>query len=143
MNRILPKAEFLVSYLVVPLFVLPCYWMVFQWWEACSSEAAGAEEQQQIQYWLPKLERYAKQVWDRDTENFSRASQKGSKKSETKWMDTVLRSGTLSDKFSAMVVRLQESPVHHIALLEALIDYVSLKVTLKLLSSIWPGKQKP
>ena len=58
--------------------------MVVQWWEACSSEPAGAEEQQLTQYWLPKLERYAKQVWDRDTENFIRASQKGSKKSETK-----------------------------------------------------------
>ena len=47
---------------------------------------------------------------------------KGSKKSESQWINTVLKSGTLNDKFSAHVILLQENSV-----LETLIDFVSLK----------------
>ena len=52
---------------------------------------------------------------------------KGSKKSESQWINTVLKSGTLNDKFSAYVILLQENPVHNLPVLETLIDFVSLK----------------
>jgi len=98
-----------------------------KWFELTSSEAASAEEMLRNKYWVPKLEKYTKSVWEKDTENFSKASMKGSKKSETQWINTVLKSGTLNDKFSAYVVLLQENPVHNLSALETLIDFVSLK----------------
>ena len=98
-----------------------------KWFDLTSSEAASAEEMQRNKYWVPKLEKYTKAVWEKDTENFSKASMKGSKKSETQWINTVLKSGTLNDKFSAYVVLLQENPIHNLSALETLIDFVSLK----------------
>merc|ERR1712106_234354 len=47
--------------------------------------------------------------------------------SETQWINTVLKSGTLNDKFSAYVILLQENPIHNLPILETLIDFVSLK----------------
>ena len=42
-------------------------------------------------------------------------------------MNTVLKSGTLNDKFSTYVLKIQESPVHNLSALETMVDYVSLK----------------
>jgi len=98
-----------------------------KWYDLINSEAASAQEIQKNKYWLPKLEKYTKSVWEKDTENYTKANMKGSKKSETKWINTVLKSGTLNDKFSAYVILLQESPIHNLSILETLVDFVSLK----------------
>jgi len=98
-----------------------------KWYEVVTTEAASAEEMTRNRYWVSKLEKYTKAVWEKDTENYSKASMKGSKKSETQWINTVLKSGTLNDKFSAYVILLQENPVHNLPVLETLIDFVSLK----------------
>ena len=78
-------------------------------------------------YWLSKIEKYTQATWDKDVENYKKLSQKGSKKSEAAWIQTVLKSGTLNDKFSAYVLLLQDSPVHNISVLETLIEFVNLK----------------
>jgi len=98
-----------------------------KWFDLINSEGASAVEAQKNKYWVPKLEKYAKSVWEKDTENYTKASMKGSKKSETQWINTVLKSGTLNDKFSAYVILLQENPIHNLPILETLIDFVSLK----------------
>ena len=95
-----------------------------KWYEATNVEA---EEEVTNKYWLQKLEKYTKLVWDKDVENYNKASQKGSKRSETQWIQTVLKSGTLNDKFSAYVLLLQDSPIHNVSVLETFIDFVSLK----------------
>jgi len=97
------------------------------WHKAIFNDIASVEENLKNKYWVPKLEKYAKNVWDKDIENYTHASMKGSKKSETQWMNTVLKSGTLNDKFSTYVLKIQESPVHNLSALETMIDYVSLK----------------
>ena len=51
----------------------------------------------------------------------------GADKSETAWIATVLKSGTLTDKMSAYVVLVQTSPIHHLSILQQLVSYVSLK----------------
>ena len=98
-----------------------------KWFELINSEAASAQEMQKNKYWLPKLEKYTKSAWEKDTENYTKATMKGSKKSETQWINTVLKSGTLNDKFSAYVILLQENPIHNLPILETLVDFVSLK----------------
>jgi len=98
-----------------------------KWFDLISNNAATAQEMQKNKYWLPKLEKYTKPVWEKDTENYNRANMKGSKKSETQWINTVLKSGTLNDKFSAYVILIQESPINNMHILETLIDFVSLK----------------
>ena len=95
-----------------------------KWYEATNVET---EEEVTNKYWLQKLEKYTKLVWDKDVENYNKASQKGSKRSETQWIQTVLKSGTLNDKFSAYVLLLQDSPIHNVSVLETFIDFVSLK----------------
>ncbi len=51
----------------------------------------------------------------------------GTNKSEALWLSTVLKSGTLTDKMSAYVVLVQTSPVHNLATLQQLLNYVTLK----------------
>ena len=98
-----------------------------KWYEATNLEVESDEENPTNKYWIQKLEKYTKNAWDKDIENYNKASQKGSKKSETQWIKTVLKSGTLNDKFSAYVILLQDSPIHNIGVLETFIDFISLK----------------
>lgn len=51
------------------------------------------------------------------------AGKAGAKESsDAKWMQTVLRSGTTSDKVAAMTLLVQESPMHNLASLQKLLD---------------------
>ena len=69
-------------------------------------------------YWLAKIEKYAAKLLEAEVENF-RVTQK--KDSEKQWLNTVIKSGTLTDKISAYNVLLQESAVQNLQALEALI----------------------
>ena len=70
-----------------------------------------------------KVEEYAERMFNNEVQSF--AGTGGS--SEKRWMQSVLKSGTLSDKISAYVVMLQESPVHNLQALHSLISMVSVK----------------
>jgi len=98
-----------------------------KWTTLISSDIEQKEDSSFSKYWVPKLEKYTKTVWDQDIENYKKTSAKGAKKSETQWINTVLKSGTLNDKMSAYVVLLQDSPIHNLSVLETLISLVSLK----------------
>jgi len=97
------------------------------WHSVLNHEPATEEDMKVAKYWLPRLEKFATTVWDRDVENYKKESGKGSKKSETQWINTVLKSGTLNDKMSAYIVLIQDSPVHNLPILETLVSMVSLK----------------
>lgn len=45
-----------------------------------------------------------------------------SKRSEARWLKTVLSSGTLSDKMAALTLLIQESPLHNLASVDSLIS---------------------
>ena len=96
------------------------------WYEAIADVESDGDDSCNS-YWLSKIEKYTQATWDKDVENYKKLSQKGSKKSEAAWIQTVLKSGTLNDKFSAYVLLLQDSPVHNISVLETLIEFVNLK----------------
>jgi len=98
-----------------------------KWTTLISSDIEQKENSSFSKYWVPKLEKYTKAVWDKDIENYKKTSAKGAKKSETQWINTVLKSGTLNDKMSAYVVLLQDSPIHNLSVLDTLIALVSLK----------------
>ena len=49
------------------------------------------------------------------------------KRSEARWMKTVLASGTLSDKMAALTLLVQESPLHSMSSLESLISMAAKK----------------
>jgi len=80
-----------------------------------------------LSYWLPKLRKYAEKVMEQELENFSSSERSGANKSDAVWLQTVLKSGTLTDKLSAYVVQVQNSPVHHFAVLETMLGLISLK----------------
>lgn len=48
-------------------------------------------------------------------------TRKKSASSESKWMDDMIKAGTFSDKVAALALRVQESPVHQLDTLDALI----------------------
>jgi len=52
------------------------------------------------------------------------AQKETKKSSEKRFMETVLKSGTLGDKISANAVMIQESPFHQLPLLQSLIEMV-------------------
>ena len=50
-----------------------------------------------------------------------------SKKSDSRWMRTVMTSGTLADKIAALTVLLQESPLHNVHHLDTLLNMARKK----------------
>jgi len=53
--------------------------------------------------------------------------QEASKKSSVAWLKTVLRSGTVADKTAALVLMIQEAPLHNLPSLESLLAMVKKK----------------
>jgi len=53
--------------------------------------------------------------------------QEASKKSSVSWLKTVLTSGTQSDKMAALVLQIQEAPIHNLSCLDSLIAMVKKK----------------
>ena len=49
------------------------------------------------------------------------------KRSDVRWMKTVLSSGTLADKIAALTVLIQESPAHNLSHLDTLIAMAKKK----------------
>ena len=105
-----------------------------KWYSAINTPATDSSPAN-LNYWLPKLEKYATKVWDLsillsiymsiavliflsikvwelEVANYENARKAGAKKSEDAWLSTVLKSGTLTDKLSAYLVQIQEAPVH-------------------------------
>jgi len=52
------------------------------------------------------------------------SEQEGSKKSSVAWLKTVLTSGTAADKTAALVLMVQESPLHSLTSLDSLLASV-------------------
>lgn len=53
--------------------------------------------------------------------------QEASKKSSVAWLKTVLRSGTTADKTAALVLMIQEAPIHNLSSLDTLLAMVKKK----------------
>lgn len=53
---------------------------------------------------------------------FGYLERENTKKSETRWIKTVLTTGTLTDKVAALTLLVQESPVHNLQNLESLLN---------------------
>ena len=99
-----------------------------KWHEVVSTCQASTQlEMQRNKYWLSKLEKYTTAAMELEVENYKASSMKGARKSERQWLETVLKSGTMTDKMSAYLVVMQESPLHHASVLDTLISLVSLK----------------
>ncbi|KAI2616550.1 CBF-domain-containing protein [Hypoxylon sp. NC1633] len=68
---------------------------------------------------IAELKAYAKSVMDDDSVAYDKTL---SASSSRKFMSTIMSSGTMSDKVSALTLAIQESPVHNIKALENLIN---------------------
>lgn len=66
---------------------------------------------------LTELHEYAKYLLDEENRKFKSAQQSSSQS----FYNTVITSGTLSDKISALTLAIQESPIHNVRALETLI----------------------
>jgi len=53
--------------------------------------------------------------------------QEASKKSSVAWLKTVLRSGTTADKTAALVLMIQETPIHNLSSVDSLLAMVKKK----------------
>ncbi|KAI2622957.1 CBF-domain-containing protein [Hypomontagnella submonticulosa] len=67
---------------------------------------------------IAELKAYAKSVLDEDSAAYNKTL---STSSSHKFMSTIMSSGTMSDKVSALTLAIQESPIHNIKALENLI----------------------
>ncbi|XDG10561.1 hypothetical protein ABKA04_010176 [Annulohypoxylon sp. FPYF3050] len=65
-----------------------------------------------------ELKAYAKSILDEDSVSYNKTL---SASSSHKFMSTIMSSGTMSDKVSALTLAIQESPIHNIKALENLI----------------------
>eukprot|EP01041_Mallomonas_annulata_P004588 gene4588-9117_t len=55
------------------------------------------------------------------------SKQSAESKSERKWIEEVIHSGTLSDRIAALALQIQESPIHHLTALDDLITLANKK----------------
>ncbi|KAK3362817.1 CBF/Mak21 family-domain-containing protein [Lasiosphaeria hispida] len=73
---------------------------------------------------IANLKAYAESLLEQDTFAYSAMQ---SSRSAQKFMSTIMTSGTLSDKVSALTLSIQESPVHNRKALESLINLAAKK----------------
>lgn len=73
---------------------------------------------------IAQLKAHAQRLLDEDAATYS-AGQKSS--SSQRFLSTIMSSGTLSDKVSALTLAIQESPVHNIKAMESLINLSAKK----------------
>ncbi|XP_059352378.1 CCAAT/enhancer-binding protein zeta-like isoform X2 [Daphnia carinata] len=74
-----------------------------------------------------KCEEEGKRYLEEDAVNYQKVRAVGSDRSETKWIQTVLKSGAFADKIAAHTLLLQESPVHNLPSLKFLISLLDVK----------------
>ncbi len=79
------------------------------------------------------LKTYARSVLDEDGAAYSTAV---SSSSSHKFMSTIMSSGTMSDRVSALTLAIQESPVHNIKALESLMGFASKRSRDQALSAL-------
>jgi ribosome biogenesis protein MAK21 len=73
------------------------------------------------------IQQQAKDLWDAETRQFEKEKENSSK-ANREFISTVLQSGTVTDKVSALTLLIQESPIHTFKLLrETLIDTMAKK----------------
>lgn len=75
-------------------------------------------------YWVTKIQAYAEKLLENEVQNHVKVSKNDNEK---QWLNTVLKSGVLTDKISAYSVLLQENPVQNLTALDTLISLISLK----------------
>ncbi|KAL8686978.1 MAG: hypothetical protein Q9218_006726, partial [Villophora microphyllina] len=68
---------------------------------------------------LSQVHEHAKSLLDQENERY--AAQTGSGNSDRQFYSTIMSSGTLSDKISALTLSIQESPLHNVKTLETLV----------------------
>ena len=74
-----------------------------------------------------KLREAAREAHDAAVTDYEKGKAGAKESSDAKWMQTVLRSGTTSDKVAAMTLLVQESPMHNIGSLQKLLDLAAKK----------------
>ena len=82
---------------------------------------------------ITALKTYARSVLDEDGTAYSTTI---SSSSSHKFMSTIMSSGTMSDRVSALTLAIQESPVHNIKALETLMGFASKRSRDQALSSL-------
>ncbi|KAF3061717.1 Ribosome biogenesis protein MAK21 [Daldinia childiae] len=90
-------------------------------WHAVSLKSLPTPASDDVAAYAPaiaELKVYAKTVLDEDSTTYNKTL---SKSSSHKFMSTIMSSGTMSDKVSALTLAIQESPIHNIKALENLI----------------------
>eukprot|EP00088_Acartia_fossae_P043572 TRINITY_DN4592_c1_g1_i3.p1 TRINITY_DN4592_c1_g1~~TRINITY_DN4592_c1_g1_i3.p1 ORF type:complete len:956 (-),score=346.92 TRINITY_DN4592_c1_g1_i3:44-2911(-) len=90
-------------------------------------EAVESEAPANMSYWLQKLTKYTDKVYENEVNNYEAQQKSRENRSNTAWIQTVLKKGTLTDRLSAYAVQIQSSPVHSLSNMETLLSMVSLK----------------
>ncbi|KAI1807335.1 CBF-domain-containing protein [Daldinia bambusicola] len=90
-------------------------------WHAVSLKPLPSPSSDDVAAYAPaiaELKAYAKSVLEEDSTEYNKTL---SKSSSHKFMSTIMSSGTMSDKVSALTLAIQESPIHNVKALENLI----------------------
>lgn len=82
---------------------------------------------------IAALKTYAKSILDEDGDAYRTTV---SSSSSHKFMSTIMSSGTMSDRVSALTLAIQESPVHNIKALESLMGFASKRSRDQALSAL-------
>ncbi|KAB5551326.1 CBF/Mak21 family-domain-containing protein [Coniochaeta sp. 2T2.1] len=86
--------------------------------------APSSDEIKHLSTALHNLKAHAKTLLDEDTAAYQKSQASSSTR---KFMSTIMASGTMSDKVSALTLAIQESPVHNIKAFENLINLAGKK----------------
>ena len=95
-----------------------------KWFDLLPNQNTSDEFVETDENMISKLYAYAEKAYETEVENYNTANKNNTEK---QWLQTVLKTGVLTDKISAYSVLLQESPVQNLSALESLISFVNLK----------------
>ncbi|CAG5136433.1 unnamed protein product, partial [Candidula unifasciata] len=88
------------------------------WREEQAQQLPGGPPDEKL---TQEAENLAKRLLEEEVALYSK-QREHSKRSEARWLKTVLSSGTLSDKMAALTLLIQESPLHNLASVDSLIS---------------------
>ncbi|XP_053394163.1 CCAAT/enhancer-binding protein zeta-like [Mercenaria mercenaria] len=87
---------------------------------------AGTENEKLNDEMVKQMEEFASKLLHDEIMVYNK-QRESTKRSDVRWMKTVLSSGTLADKIAALTVLIQESPIHNLSHLDTLITMAKKK----------------
>lgn len=114
------------------------------WYEMYKTSKGSKEESVKVPYHtVQEIHTKVEEVMKKQVEQYHKLKKKRASTVDEKWMEDVIKSGTLSDKVAALALKVQASPLHELETLDVLVTMANKKeqrtsqLALEALKDLW------